>query len=297
MNKILILLLLFSQFFSCQEKSFNYKILQYEGIDSLNAKVVKEVRFNSDSLVIYEEYRGYKTDQANGTSDVNITRLYRDTLLVKEIKFYPEIPLRCDSSTIDYYYNDRNLLIRRVAYNFERVLKKGLPIKDVLTQDDFEKERQWKMSSETFYSYDSIDRKIEYNAPKKHWSSQNKYLWSYDSQNRVKEEMSFDDDRLIWTKNYEYQDDSYKYTMTWYDYQGNPEHLKDKSKSREFTPQKIYEYKLNSKGQELEEYVTAENGKFISKLTTEYDDQNRISKTTKYLEQSKPIMTHIYIYE
>lgn len=297
MNKPLILLLLFSQLFSCQEKSFDYKILQYEENDSLNTKTVKEVRFNSDSLVIYEEYRGYKSDKANSTSDVNITKLYRDTLVVKELKFYPKTPLRNDSTRIEYYYNDKNLLTKRVAYKYERVLKKGLGFKDNLTSDDFEKERQWLMSSETFYSYDNLGRKIEYNAPEKHWSSQNRYVWSYDNKNRVKEEKSFDEDRLIWTKSYEYKVNSYKYVLTWYDYEGNPKHLKDKSKSWEYSPRKTYNYKLSKTGQEIEELVMTETGEFISKTITEYDNENRISKTTKYLEPDKPIMTHIFDYE
>ena len=297
MNKRLILLFLFSQFFSCQEKSFDYKILQYEETDSLNTKIVKEVKFNSDSLITYIEYRGYKSTPANSTSDVNITKLYQDTLLVKELKFYPKTPLRNDSTRIEYYYNDKNLLAKRVAYNYERVIKKGIGFKDNLTSEDFEKERQWLLSSETFYSYDNLGRKIEFKAPEKHWSSQNRFVWSYDNKNRVKEEKSFDEDRLIWTKNYEYKNNGYKYILTWYDYEGNPKHLKDKSKSWEYSAQKTYEYKLNNAGQEIEELVTTETDKFISKLTTEYDDLNRILKTVKYYEINNPIMTHIYIYE
>ncbi|WP_157364926.1 hypothetical protein [Winogradskyella endarachnes] len=298
MNKPLILLFLFSLFYSCQEKSFNYKILQYEGTDSLNTKVVKKVKFNSDSLVIYEEYRGYKSDNANSTSDVNTTYIYKDTLLTKTIKYRPNLKgVCCDSSKMEFFYNNKNLLEKRIAYDYRRILKKGMPFKDNLTSDDFEKERQWKLSSETFYSYDNLGRKIEYNAPEKHWSSQNRYVWTYDNQNRIKEEKSFDQERLIWTKFYEYQKNSYKYTMTWYDYEGNPRHLKDKSKSWEYRPQKICEYKLNDNGQELEELATTETGEFISKLITEYDIKNRIAKTTKYLEKDKPIMTHIYVYE
>ncbi|MFD1064394.1 hypothetical protein ACFQ1Q_14165 [Winogradskyella litorisediminis] len=299
MNKPLILLILLSQFFSCQEKSFDYKILQYQGNDSLNTKVVKVVKFNPDSLIIYEEYRGYKSDNANSTTDVNTTNLYNDTLLVKTLKYYPNIPnsICCDSSKLEYFYNDKNLLIKRIAYEYKRVLKKGTPFKDNLTSDDFEKERQWELSSETFYSYDSLGRKIEYNASEKHWSSQNRFVWTYDKQNRIQEEKSFDEDRLIWTKFYEYQENSYKYTMTWYDYEVNPRHLKDKSKSWEYRPQKICEYKLNENGQELEELATTETGEFISKLITVYDEKNRIAKTTKHFEEDKPIMTHIYIYE
>ncbi len=299
MNKPLILLILLSQFFSCQEKSFDYKVLQYQGNDSLNTKIVKVVNFNSDSLIIYEEYRSYKSTPANGTTDVDETNFYNDTLLVKTLKYYPNIPngICCDSSKMEFFYNDKNLLEKRIAYDYKRVLKKGLPFKDNLTSDDFEKERQWKLSSETFYSYDSLGRKTEYDAPEKHWSSQNRFVWTYDNQNRIKQEKSFNDERLIWTKDYEYQDNSYKYTLTWYDYEGNPEHLKDKSKSWEYTPQKTYAYKLNKTGQETEELVTTETGEFISKLTTEYDNQNRIAKTTKYLEKDKPIMTHIYVYE
>lgn len=299
MNKPLILLILLSQFFSCQEKSFDYKVLQYQGNDSLNTKVVKTVKFSADSLIIYEEYRGYKSTPANSTTDVNITHFYNDSLLVKTLKYYPNIPngICCDSSKMEFLYNNKNLLEKRIAYDYQRVLKKGTTFKDNLTSDDFEKERQWKLSSETFYSYDSLGRKIEYNAPEKHWSSQNRFVWTYDNQNRIKEEKSFDQERLIWTKYYEYQENSYKYIMTWYDYEGNPKHLKDKSKSWEYTSQKICEYRLNDIGQELEELVTTETGEFVSKLTTEYDQKNRIAKTTKYLEQDKPIMTHIYEYE
>ena len=298
MNKPLILLLLLSQLFSCKEKSFDYKVLQYQGNDSLNTKVVKTVKFNADSLIIYEEYRGYKSTPANSTTDVNTTNIYQDTLLIKTLKYHPNLKgVCCDSSKMEFFYDNKNLLKKRIAYDYKRVLKKGTPFKDNLNSDDFEKERQWELSSETFYSYDNLGRKIEYNAPEKHWSSQNRFVWSYDKQNRIQEEKSFDEDRLIWTKSYEYQENSYKYTMTWYDYEGNPRHLKDKSKSWEYSPQYIHKYKLNEKQQEVEELVITETGKFISKLITEYDNQNRISKTTNYIEQDKPIMTHIYEYE
>ena len=298
MNRLLILLLLFFSFFSffsCQEKSFDYKIIQYEGTDSLNTKIVKKVNFNSDSLIIYEEYRGYKSDNANSTSDVNITNFYNDTLLVKTLKYYPRTPLRSDSTRMEFYYNDKNLLTKRIVYKYERVLKKGLNFKDNLDADDFEKEHQWLLSSETFYSYDSLGRKTEYNAPEKHWSSQNRYTWKYNQQNQITEYNSLNDDRIIWSKKYEYGQNQYKCVSTWYDYEGNPRHLKEGAGI--YRSQTIFNYKLNTRGQEIKQTITNEKGEFESEITTEYDNQNRILKTIKYLEPNKPIMTHIYVYE
>lgn len=297
MSKLIIVILLTAQFFSCQEKSFDYKILQYEGTDSLNTIIVKEVKFNADSLVTYEKYSGYKSDYANSTADVNITMIYNDKLLIKTLKYYPKKSERVygDSSKIKFYYNDKNLLERRVSYDHKRLIKSGLSLNDNLSSENFEKEYQWQLNSETFFSYDSLGRKIEYNAPEKHWSNQNRFVWSYDNRNRILEEQSFNKNQLIWTKKYEYNNNAYTYILTWYDYEGNPTHLKDKS--WEYISQNTYEFKLNKDGLEIEELVMNEKGEFIREKTTEYNDKNQILKTIMYLEPKVPSITHIYIYE
>ena len=298
MNKLFAFILLSTLFIACQKKSFDYKILQYEGIDSLNTKVVKEVMFNEDSLIILEKYRGFKTDDWNSTSDVNIIKIYNNKLLAKTFRHYPQSTnsingICCDSSRAEFHYNEKNQLIKRVSLDYKYKLKQELEFNKKINSDDIE--RKWLLSSETFFSYDSLGRKIEYNAPQKHWSSQNRFIWSYDEKDRVLEEQSFDKDRLIWTKKYNYKDDSYKYVLTWYDYEGNPKHLKEKP--GEYSPQKIYEFKLNKVGQEIEVLFTTDKGIFVNKKITEYDDQNRISKTIMYSEPNEPNMTHIYIYE
>lgn len=86
----------------------------------------------------------------------------------------------------------------------------------------------------------------------------------------------------------------YKYVRTSYDYDGNPKQLKEKS--WEYSPQMTYIFKVNSKGQIIEQKVTDEKGKMYSKETSEYNSQGLVSKTIAYDGDNKPTMTHMYEY-
>jgi hypothetical protein len=79
--------------------------------------------------------------------------------------------------------------------------------------------------------------KILSDATKLHFSSQNKYTWIYDNQNRIIEYNSFKGLELIWTETYEYYNNGYIMIRTWYDYVGNPKHLK--TEDYEYWPQII----------------------------------------------------------
>ena len=295
MNKPLIFLLLLFLFFSCKENSFDYKILQYEGTDSLNTKVVKEVNFNEKGLIISEKKRGFKTDYANSSSDINVTKIYKDSLLIKILRYYPNLlnGICCDSSRTEYKYNSKKLLDTKLYFDYKRILKKGTELKDNITSDDYEKERKWELSSKTFYEYDSFGRLIKETTPESFYVAQKNF--EYNEDDKVIKESYFKDQRLFWVEKYKYYKNGYQYISTWYDYEGNPRHLK--VKAGEYRPQYIYKYKLNEQGQEIEEFVTTEKDEFIHKKTTEYDSNNRILKTVMYSEMNKPDITHLYVYE
>ena len=111
--------------------------------------------------------------------------------------------------------------------------------------------------------------KILSDATKLHFSSQNKYTWIYDNQNRIIEYNSFKGLELIWTETYEYYNNGYIMIMTWYDYVGNPKHLK--TEDYEYWPQYHFSYKTNQKGKVIEEIVTTEKGARTGSKTYKYD--------------------------
>ncbi|WP_299112196.1 hypothetical protein [uncultured Winogradskyella sp.] len=293
MYKHLTLVLFALILFSCQNNSFDYKVIQYKGTDSLNANETKEVKFNEIGLVKSEIYRGYKTDVANGTSDVNTTYLYNDTLLIETLNHYPNNPkgICCDSSKTEFFYNSIKQLEKRKHYNYQKRLKKNIEFKDVITSEDYEPEPTWKLSAELEFKYNDKGQKTERHSPIIHWDSQNRFLWEYYDDGKIKQEKSLDHNRIIWIKDYEYNDNGYHYTLTWYDYHGKPK----KTMSEYFG--RLYEFLVDSNGNEIEEKVTNGNGNVISRKITEYNKNGKIKKTVVLDKNNIPSMTHIYQYK
>ena len=216
----------------------------------MNSKVVKEVNFNEKGFITSEKKRGFKTDYANSSSDINVTKFYKDSLLIKILRYYPNLPkaICCDSSRTEYKYNNKKLLDTLLYFDYKRILKKGTELKDNITSDDYEKERKWELSSATFYEYDSFGRLIKETTPKPFYIAQKNF--EYDEDGKIIKETYFKDERIIWEEKYKYFKNGYQYISTWYDYDGIPRHKK--IKASEYIPQYIYNYKLNNKDQEIE---------------------------------------------
>jgi len=275
-----------------QNKKYHIQcdVYQFSKTDSLNKFISLTQFFNQTGQIVSETYKGYMTSAYDGTADGTYYYFYKDTLLVKRTS---SINFMNDSTKTLYYYNKRSLLVKQEHFDFQRRLKKGVT-GDLLSDDDFEKKRIWKKTSIVRFSYDNNNNKILYDATKLHYSSQNKYTWSYDDLGRVLKYSSFDNEHLIWIEEYSYYDGYYMFTRTWYDEYGQPRQLKDKW---EYWAQNTYICKLNPEGQVIEERAENEKGKFVKHTETTYNSQGLIEKFISFDENAQPEITHIYVYK
>ncbi|MFT7002012.1 MAG: hypothetical protein ACJAVW_003049 [Spirosomataceae bacterium] len=273
------------------------KVYQYGGKNSINKKVTKTIEYYANGKIASETYKGYKETAQTGNSNATYFSDYKDTLLVQR----RSIMDKGDSTKTILSYNQNGQLIKETHYNYERQIRadvdKGLgrPGGCIITEEDYEKERSWAIRSIIHYTYDSLGRKAEYYAPSVHWGSQNRYTWSYNDKGQIKEHRSYDHDRLIWIEEFSYTDTNYQYTRTWFDYDGNPKHLKEKK--WEYSSQITCTFSLDKQGRVIEEAVTTEKGEFRGRTSTEHNSNGLIAKTVKYNKDNNPEMTHVYEYE
>lgn len=275
----------------------NCKVFQFSGFDSLNKKLVSEEFYNSKGQLTSYYNKGYKESSTINNSDSKYFNFYQDTLLVLSTS----IDNAKDSSKTIYLYNAIGQKIKEDHFDYKRRLKKnsdkglGQPGGCIVTDEDFEKTKTWEKKSEINFKYDDNGNLILYDATKLNYSSQNIFTWRYDEQNRLVEHISYDYTRLIWTEQFEYFESGYKFTRTWYDHEGTPKHLKEKS--WEYWPQYTFTYKLNANGKVIEEKVISEKGELTSSATTFYNSSGKISRNIKFDSKGQPDITHIYLYE
>lgn len=280
-------------------------IYQYAGLDSSSKTISKVVKYDKDNRVLSEKYQGFKKSSYEGTSNVIDFYDYKNELFVQKRTVYTDNSTpsfrQLDSAKTIFYYDNQNNLIKRQHYDLKRRIKpnvdKGLgrPGGCIIVEEDYEKESSWDIKSEILFRYDSLNRKIEYYAPEIHWGSQNRYTWSYYDNGKINEYRSYDHDRLIWIEKFSYTDTSYQFIRTWYDYEGNPKHLKEKS--WEHTPQITLISKLDNQGRVIEETKVNEKGDFLGSTKTEYNQIGLVIKKVKYNKDKQPDMTHIYDYK
>lgn len=280
----------------CQ--SFNRcEILQFSGEDSSKIKITKVITYDEQGRIISEKYDGYKKSASDGTADATYFYHYQDSLLICRTS----IDGNKDSTKTTFEYNRRGLLKSESHFDYARRLRNdvdkgmGRPGGCIIDEEDYEKERTWGRTSIINYKYNKQGNKIEYYAPKVHWGRQNRYTWKYDAQNKITEHCSYEDSLLIWREVFSYSQSVYEFTRTWYDYEGNPQHLKEKK--GEYWPQYKFTYKLDDQGREKEEIVSNEKGEISSTTTTEYNEFGMISKTVTYDKDHQAEITHIYKYK
>jgi len=293
----IVLSLFFSWTSSFGQHFTKCKIYQFPGTDSLSQKLVSEEIYNDKGRITSYYYKGYKESSSVSNTDVKNFDFYRDTLLILSTS----IDENGDSGKTIYSYNASGQLIKEEFFRYEKRLRSdvdkgyGRPGGCIVTAADYEKERTWKQTSEINFSYDSRGNKILYDATKLHFTSQNKYTWTYDDSNRVVTYNSYDGDRLIWTEHYSYYQGGYKFTRTWYNADGSETQFN--KESWDYWPQYTFTYQLNARGQITEERVTNEKGEAISSETKSYNANGKIARTTKFDSKGKPEITHIYVYE
>lgn len=279
-------------------------VYQYAGLDSIDKSISKIIKYDSKNRILSEKYQGFKKSSYEATANVIDYFDYKNELLVQKRTVYIDNSTpsfqQLDSAKIIFYYDSQNELIKRQHYDFKRRFKpnvdKGIGRSSgcIADKEDYEKESTWDITSEIFFKYDSLGRKIEYYAPKTHWGNQNRYTWSYCDNGKINEYSSYDHDRLIWIERFSYTDTSYQFIRTWYDYKGNPEHLK--KKSWEYTPQITLVSKLDNQGRVIEEIKENEKTEFLNSTITEYNTLGYVAKKVRYNKNKQPEITHIYEY-
>jgi hypothetical protein len=273
------------------------KVYQYAGFDSLNKKLVSVETYNSNGQLTSFYYKGFQESSSESNVDSEYSNFYQDSLLVLSTSIDEDK----DSSKIIFYYNKFGQKVKEEHFDYTRRLKKdsnkgrGRSGGCVVTKKDYEKKRSWVQTSEINFSYDTNGNKILYDATKLHYTSQNKYTWSYDSLGRILNYLSFENQRLMWKEEYSYFKGGYKFTRTWYDFNGIPNHLKEKS--YEYWPQYTFTYKLNDNGQVVEEKVVTEKSELKSIKIYLYNSYGKIIRSTNFNSKGQPEITHIYLYE
>ena len=288
MNKLLILLLLFSSLASCQEKKADFKITQLEGTET-NGQIAKEVKYNYNGQIKFEKLTGFKTTKNNSFIDVEETYFYQDTLLIRTLKYFPN-SIDADSARIEYRYNDKKQLIERTHFDYKKRLKKSLEFGDCLIDStDFDSKATWKLESKIIFKYDKQGRKIEYYAPETHWDRQNHYYYEYDNEGNLIKETSLNNDELIWEKYFDYLENGYDF---FYNRQPNTK-IENKSDWPYFYQ---IRYVKDNEGNILEESKKGKDGTLDYRIIREYKN-NRIINEKRYNRNNDLELTYIYDYE
>lgn len=263
-------------------------VYQFANGDSTKKFISLKQTFAANGKLLSEQYDRYMRTVSEGCDNGTYFYFYKDTLLLRRSYCGADM----DSTKMICHYNKKNQLIQEEYFTFERRMKKsvdkgfGRPGGCIVEDSDFEKNRTWEKVSVINYKYDAAGRLIEYNSPKLHFSTQNRYTWLYDSLGRISKYYSYDFQRLIWVEEYTYFKDAYTFRRTWYDYSGKPNDYDV------FT----FTYKINAQGKVTEEKVTDEKGELISSETMEYDSSGNLIRTTAYNGKGKEEMTHLFVY-
>lgn len=218
-----------------------------------------------------------------------------DQLLLESTKYEDG-----DSMIIKYHYNDHGLMLKKQFDDYEYRLKPdidkgyGRPGGCIVEQEDYESERTWAIKSIIHFEYDSLDRQNSYFAPNIHWNSQNRYLWTYDTLNRIKTHTSLENDRIIWKETYHYDSLSFWYNRVWYNDDGSP---KDTLTNRhDYTPVYTFYFLLNDSGEVLKEFRINENGDSTLKKVNFYRPDGKLDYATFYKEDGTAWMSQLYKY-
>jgi len=259
-----------------QSNKLNYKIFQYKEKDSLNGHISKIVKFNNKHLISYEKYIDYFEDGCFRTEDKEITYNYKDTLLISEITKYT-INFRQDSSRVDYLYNDKGALVKKIYNKHYRPFKKGRPDGCLVDSSDFEPKLKWGMDYTEYYKFKN--KKIVEKRIPNFVRSEIKYQYEYDKKERIIKEIYYFGDELVSEKKYEYIENGYN--------------LSSKGNWNGFEKYRFIKDRKGNIIQERKEWKK----KQIYRIEKKYDIKNRIILEQRYDDENKLELTYKYIYK
>ncbi|OAD40927.1 hypothetical protein [Polaribacter atrinae] len=284
-RKLLLTSLICLLFANCTNNYRYCEVYQYENIDSLNQKLVKNISYNKNGQILTEESNGFKTSKYIGGSKFKNNYFYSDSLLTKVITSYPND----DSFKSINKYSKTGILLSKENYDFKQRLKKsvdkgiGRPDGCTINSDDYEKEKSWQELSNVKYLYNKDGNKIKMITKINNGIFINVYNWEYDNKNRISSHSFYEDDEnLIWKDEYSYFNNGYKVINTWYN---------------NYTRQSTHIYELDEEKRIIKETVRNEKGQLKYITITDYLNNNLVSKRIRYNKLNEPEVTHIFKYK
>ena len=264
---------------SCEQKSdqLSYRIYQFKKNDSLNGHISKIVSYNSDGLIAFEKQDDFISIKGWPTSDIETTHYYKDSLRVKTLKKYYD-RLSIDSMRIEYIYNEKQQLIKRLNFEKYRPFKKDRTTSCLASEDDFEAEAIWKLSHTELFKYNEAGLKIERYIPEQK-KFQNRFLFEYDNDGRIIKKSFLSEAELIEVVSYKYVDNGHTLISN-SGRVGNDD----------------YRFKKDEKGNSIEEQKKWD-GKQIYRIERVYDDHDRVLVERGYNDKDELKITHKYSYE
>jgi len=249
---------------SCKQNYTSCHIYQYLDNDSKNQKLVLKQTFNSQKKVINMISDGYKETPYIENPKGIFTFSYDDTTLVMTTFISHDI---INNSLTVNSYNQQNQLTKSIYFEYQDPQKNGV---------DSIIEGTWNKKNTSEYFYDEKGNKIEY------INQNNKYIWTYDSLNRIIECTFYDDERLVLTRKNSYFENGYIENTIWHN---NP-HIDDDTRI----------YHFDKKGRMVKEIEKNNKQELVSTITYSYHSEGRRSRKIYSDKDNNPVITHIYKY-
>ena len=189
-----------------------------------------------------------------------------------------------------YYEND--LLVREESFHYYARSKPGLIGCVRKYPEDF-LPAQWYPNCPKYYFYDEKQRLIEEITPDKENPIQNRYLYEYDEEGRLKKKQSLANERLNWTETYTYLAGHITMTREWY----SEEKMESWSPPRSWRFERFLDENGNLIREEIYYNKLERENVFCGFDTYEYDKQGRLVKFMGYGKEKDLQIKHEYLYK
>ena len=260
------------------------QVYQYFDNKTSKGTITHSEKHDDVGRIIAEYFKDYKTDKGNGRADVLTINEYNELGKLKVRTDYYETFKEDDVQKTFYYYAD-SLLTTVESFDFKRRLKAnvdkgfGRPEGCIVTTEDYQKERTWKLTRLVKYEYNIKGQRTKSFSIVSQ-GSHNGFEYEYNAQGKLVKEKSFNKDELLWTTEYKYSGNQEITELTWNKYNWG-------------TTKKIKTY--NVRHQLLEEVTIQEGNKYVEKYM--YDKKGRLVKFESYDRDGKLGLTHKFRYK
>lgn len=288
----LIIGLLFSFGLFAQINFHELRIIQINAQNTTKKHTSLIQRFDNNRNLIYEKYQGYKTDYQNGRVNGEYFYRYTDDRLIEKLfveKSRIDEGFDTTKTVISYEMGE---MIEEKTYKFTSRVSPNYKGCQPRYPEDF-LPKQWYLIGEKKFFYDKNGMLIEEYAPEKFYTSQNRYKYDYDSEERLINRYSYDDDRLIWTENHEYNPKRETMRRIW-EHEGKVEKWTNPLYWRF---EKYYDDNGNLIREECFYDKLEDENVFHSLDKYEYDETNRLIRFVSFGKEKEPQIIHEYEYK